>query len=320
MPLLDVKQLNVSLPSRGMTVLAVRNLDLEIHEGEAVALVGESGCGKSRTALSLLGLHEKTAEVSGSIRLGAEELIGQSQAAMSRLRGQQVAMIFQDALSALNPYLRVETQMTESLQHHAGIDHATARARALQMLDAVQLPDAARCLRAYPHQLSGGMRQRVLIAMALMCEPKLLVADEPTTALDVTVQAEIVQLLDQLRRDMNLALLFITHDLGLVAKLCDRVLVMYAGEIIEQADTAALFRDPRHPYTRALLSCMPRLDTPRGKLSAISGQPPRMVATPAACPFAPRCPDCFEPCRNAAPSLEPINDKRQVACFKESTS
>ena len=320
MALLEVKKLSVTLSSHNTIVLAVRDVNLHINEGEAVALVGESGCGKSRTAFSLLGLHENSAKITGSIMLGNQELLGQNHETLNALRGSQVAMIFQDALSALNPYLRIETQMIESLRHHAGVDHATARARALQMLDAVKLPQAARWLRAYPHQLSGGMRQRVLIAMALMCKPKLLVADEPTTALDVTVQADIIQLLDQLRRDMSLALLFITHDLGLVANLCDRVLVMYAGEIVEHASVDNLFSTPRHPYTQALLGCMPRLDTTRGKLPTISGQPPVLTTEPRACPFAPRCPACFEPCHESGPRLEAVSDNHQVACFREQAS
>jgi oligopeptide/dipeptide ABC transporter ATP-binding protein len=309
--LLRVRDLSVSFVNRERTVRAVENVSFDIRPGEVVGLVGESGCGKSVTSLAILGLLEKPAgRAAGSIRLGERELLGAPN--LRDIRGNRISMIFQDPLSSLNPYLRVEEQLGEVLELHLQLRGPAARARMLEILGQVGIPGEER-LRAYPHQLSGGMRQRVCIAMALLCNPELLIADEPTTMLDVTIQAQILQLLRSLQKQRQMSILFITHDLGVVSEICDRVVVMYAGRIVEQARKAEVLNTPLHPYTEALLKCTPRVDVPGGgSLHPIAGLPPRLSAQPLTeCAFAPRCPRVREGCRKGEPALESVPSERE---------
>ena len=266
-PLVRIAGLSVAFDGQP----ALRGVDLEVRRGEAVGLVGESGCGKSVTWLAALGLLPGTTRVSGSVRLGGEELLGAPLARLDRVRGRRVAMIFQDPASSLNPVHRIGKQVAEALRLHRGLAGAAVRAEAKRLLDQVGIPDAARRLDAFPHELSGGQNQRVMIAMALAGRPELLVADEPTTALDVTIQAQILELLQSLRRDTGMALVLITHDLGVVAETCGRVCVMYAGRMVEEAPAERLFSRPAHPYTQGLLAALPPMDGPRRRLAAIGG-------------------------------------------------
>jgi oligopeptide/dipeptide ABC transporter ATP-binding protein len=304
--LLRVRDLSVTFVNRERTVRAVDHVSFEVHPGEIVGLVGESGCGKSVTSLSILGLHEQPAgRVTGSIRLGERELVGASPAALREVRGNQV-----------NPYLRVEEQLAEVLELHLQLRGQAARARMLEILGQVGIPGEER-LRAYPHQLSGGMRQRICIAMALLCNPALLIADEPTTMLDVTIQAQILELLRSIRETRKMSILFITHDLGVVSEICDRVIVMYAGRVVEQARTAEVLQTPLHPYTEALLKSTPRVDVPGGgSLHPIGGLPPRLSAEKVdACVFAPRCPRVREGCTNGEPALTSAGGERLRRCI-----
>jgi peptide/nickel transport system ATP-binding protein len=306
---------------RGLTVgfdgaLALRGIDLDIMPGEAVGLVGESGCGKSVTWLAALGLLPGKARITGSVRLGGEEILGAQPAVLDRLRGGRVAMIFQDPASSLNPVHRIGRQITEALALHQGLRGAAARAEAKRLLDQVGIPDAARRLDAYPHELSGGQNQRVMIAMALAGRPELLVADEPTTALDVTIQAQILDLLQALRRETGMALVLISHDLGVVADTCERVAVMYAGRIVETASTGRLFAAPTHPYTQGLLGALPPIDGPRRPLAAIPGGVPEPWAMPPGCAFAPRCPHRVAACTAAMPAPVALGHNHSAACLR----
>jgi oligopeptide/dipeptide ABC transporter ATP-binding protein len=315
--LLRIRELSVTFTTRERTVRAVDGVSFDIRPGEVVGLVGESGCGKSVTSLSILGLHERpAASMAGSIRLGERELLGASRAELRKVRGNRVSMIFQDPLTSLNPYLRVEEQLAEVLELHLNLRGAPARARMLEILGQVGIPGEER-LRAYPHQLSGGMRQRICIAMALLCNPELLIADEPTTMLDVTIQAQILELLRSLRQERKMSILFITHDLGVVSEICDRVIVMYAGRIVEQARTADLLQTPLHPYTEALLRSTPRVDLPGGgSLHPIGGLPPRLSAAKVTeCTFVPRCPRAREGCRDGEPELSSAGGERLRRCI-----
>ena len=315
--LLRVRELSVSFVTRERTVRAVDHVSFDVRPGEVVGLVGESGCGKSVTSLSILGLHERPAgRVTGSIRLAGRELVGASPAELREVRGNRVSMIFQDPLTSLNPYLRVEEQLAEVLELHLQLRGPVARARMLEILSQVGIPGEER-LRAYPHQLSGGMRQRICIAMALLCNPALLIADEPTTMLDVTIQAQILELLRSLRSLRKMSILFITHDLGVVSEICDRVIVMYAGRIVEQARTAEVLNAPLHPYTEALLKSTPRVDVPGGgSLHPIGGLPPRLSAEKVdACTFAPRCPRVREGCTHGEPALTSAGGERLRRCI-----
>ncbi|MFM1989908.1 MAG: hypothetical protein RJA99_2865 [Pseudomonadota bacterium] len=321
MALLEIRDLQTRFRGRGSEpVRAVDGVSLTVDRGEIVALVGESGCGKTVTAFSILGLIPDPPGriVGGSIRFEGRELVGMPPAELTRLRGGSIAMIFQDPMTALNPTMTVGEQIAESVVAHAGIGRAAARARAIELLERVRVPDPARRVDEYPHRLSGGMRQRVMIAMALACEPKLLIADEPTTALDVTIQAQILELLRAIRRDSGTAILMITHDLGVVAEIADRVAVMYAGRKVEEAPVRALFEAPRHPYTRGLLGSLPGPDdpdgdAPRAPLREIPGLVPALDALPAGCAFAARCASADDGCRQRRPELEPAGDGA-VAC------
>ena len=295
-------------------VPALHGIDLDVMPGEAVGLVGESGCGKSVTWLAALGLLPGRASVTGSVTLAGTELLGAAPRVLDRVRGGRIAMIFQDPASSLNPVHRIGTQVAEAVALHQGVARGAARAEAKRLLDQVGMPDAARRMDAYPHELSGGQNQRVMIAMALAGRPELLVADEPTTALDVTIQAQILELLAELRRTTGMALVLISHDLGVVAETCERVAVMYAGRIVEEAPVETLFADPRHPYTQGLLGALPPIEGPRRPLASIPGGVPEPWAMPPGCAFAPRCPKHLAVCDVAPPALV-AREGRADACL-----
>ena len=306
MPLLSVEDLSVTFSRRGRRpVHAVDQVSFSVEAGATVGLVGESGCGKSVTSLAIMGLlPRRGATVGGAVRFDGRDLIGLAQSDLREVRGRDIAMVFQDPQTSLNPVLTVGRQVTEVLERHRGMTGADADREAASLLDQVGIPDPTRRLKDYPHQLSGGMRQRALIAMALACKPRLLIADEPTTALDVTIQAQILELLKQLVVDSGTALVMITHDLGVVAGLCDTVHVMYSGRIVESADRRALFAEPRHPYTTGLLASVPRLDAPRGvPLRPIPGSPRDTLPWSQGCAFAPRCTRRVDACTAGAPDL-----------------
>jgi oligopeptide transport system ATP-binding protein len=314
---LEVDRLSVRFAMPEGEVAAVSDLSFAIEEGESVGVVGESGAGKTQAFLSIMGLLAWNGRCAGSARFRGVELLGLRAKELNRIRGVRLAMIFQDPMTSLNPYLRISRQMTEVLIEHRGMSEADARAASLRLLDQVGIPDARRRFDLYPHEFSGGMRQRVMIAIALLCQPDLLIADEPTTALDVTVQAQILELLQRLRRELGMAIVLITHDLGAVAGLCERVMVMYAGRIVEQGPIEAIFEDPRHPYTLGLLRSMPRLDEGRvAELTAIPGQPPNLQALPEGCAFRDRCRYAFERCL-ARPELLGFGERRAKACHLE---
>ena len=304
-PLLTVDDLRVHFRTEEGSVRAVDGVSFDVRKGEVVAVVGESGCGKSVTAMSLLGLtRSPNAEITGQARMGDTELIGASDDELRSVRGNRIAMIFQDPMSSLNPVYRVGDQIVEQIQAHRDISDDDAMARAVELLKAVGIPGAEERVRAYPHEFSGGMRQRAMIAMGLSVEPELLIADEPTTALDVTIQAQIMRLLRNLNQERGLATILITHDLGVVAEIADRILVMYAGEVVESGTLEQIFYDPQHPYTWGLLGSVMRLDRERRtRLAQIKGQPPSLISLPEGCKFRPRCPHAFDRC-TAHPPLE----------------
>jgi len=306
---LEVKDLSVQFRTNDGAVYAVNHVDFELGRGQTLGIVGESGSGKSQTVLAMMGLLARNGSASGQVLHHGRNLLGLSPTALNAIRGDRIAMIFQDPMTSLNPYLTVERQMTEVLELHRGMGRRAARLRAIEALDAVKIPDARRRIDFYPHEFSGGMRQRVMIAMALLCEPELLIADEPTTALDATVQAQITVLLRELQRDFGTAILMITHDLGVVAGLCDDVMVMYGGRVMEHASADDIFHRPSHPYTRGLLAALPRLDDTSAKLVSIPGNPPNMNELPPGCPFSARCRYVQDRCVTTMPLLQ----RRDVA-------
>ncbi len=312
--LLDVNDLSVAFDTPDGQVHAVNGLSLSLEAGETLAVVGESGSGKTQLAFAMLGLLAKNGHATGSVRLNGDEILNLPERTLNRLRAEQVAMIFQDPMTSLNPYLRIGTQMAEVLQLHRGMSTGDAMTESAQMLDAVRIPDAAARLRMYPHEFSGGMRQRIMIAMALLCRPNLLIADEPTTALDVTVQAQIMDLLRDIRGEFGTAIILITHDLGIVAGAADRTMVMYGGRVMETGPTGPVFAKPAHPYTTGLLAAVPRLDIPQDSLSTIPGDPPDLTNLPKGCPFAPRCPLVRDRCHAEMPPLEQ-SGARARACW-----
>ena len=315
---LEVGDVRTRFHTRDGTVYAVNGISFDLGEGELLGVVGESGSGKSVTMMSLLGLLPMPpAEiVSGRARLEGEDLMGLGRQALRRVRGARVGFVFQDPMTSLNPVLTVGYQLAEPLRVHLGMSRREARQRAVELLERVGIPAAARRLDDFPHQFSGGMRQRVMIAIALACDPKVLIADEPTTALDVTIQAQILDLVKRLRRESGMAIIWITHDLGVMAGLADRIMVMYGGLVVERASARQLYKGPRHPYTRGLLGTLPRLDGTRAeRLASIPGQPPNLDRPPAACPFAPRCGHAFERCRAENPVLEQVAEGHEVACW-----
>jgi peptide/nickel transport system ATP-binding protein len=317
---LEVRGLRTSFATRSGLVNAVTGVDLRVERGEVLGLVGESGCGKSVTMLSVLGLINPPGRIeSGQILFGGEDLRGASDARLREIRGDRIAMIFQQPTSALNPVMDVGRQVGEVLEVHRAMKRSAARARALELLRMVGVPDPERRLKSYPHEISGGMAQRVMIAMALACEPELLIADEPTTALDVTIQAQILDLMRNLQRELGTAIVLITHDLGVVAEMCDRVAVMYAGEIVEQTDVRGLFANPRHPYTRGLIGAVPVPGEIRDELATIPGSVPNLIELPPACRFAPRCLTRTEVgnvlAERVHPELRPVDDEHLVRCW-----
>ncbi len=316
--LLEVKDLTISFPqAQGEPVVAVDGVSFRVSAGEVLALVGESGCGKSLTGLALPGLLPAAARLGATseIRFKGTDISRLSERELRNYRGRRIAMVFQDPLTSLNPVMRVGQQIIEAIQAHRQVGRAEARARAIELLSEVGIADPGERVDSYPHQLSGGMRQRVMIAIALAGEPDLLVADEPTTALDVTVQAQILELLDRLRAARGMAVLLITHDLGIVAGRADRVMVMYAGRMAETASTAALFAAPAHPYTRGLFASIPRLSGEGGRLPSIPGTVPRPDQWPTGCRFNPRCPVVIPICREQQPGLDAIASGHRVACW-----
>jgi peptide/nickel transport system ATP-binding protein len=315
-PLVSIAGLSVAFS--GVPVL--RGVDLALGKGEALGLVGESGSGKSVTWLAALGLLPRHAKVSGSVRLEGREILGAPAAALDQVRGGRMAMIFQDPASALNPVLTIRRQLCEALALHRDLQGNAVKAEARRLLDLVGIPDAGRRLEAYPHEFSGGQVQRIMIAMALAGNPDLLIADEPTTALDATIQAQILELLSTVRREFGMAMVLISHDLGVVAENCDRVAVMYAGRIVEEAPSNQLFADPFHPYAQGLIGALPPLDGPRRRLTAIPGTVPDPAKMPSGCAFAPRCTLAAESCGLAAPTLAPIANDRSVACIRAEAS
>jgi peptide/nickel transport system ATP-binding protein len=316
-PLLSVRDLRISLPTARGPAEALRGVSFTLARGETLGLIGESGCGKSLTALALMGLLPDAARTRGSIRFDGRELIGLPEPDWCRLRGDRIAMVFQEPMTALNPLHTVGRQIGESLRLHRGLGSAAARAEALRLLERVQLPQAARRLDAYPHQLSGGQRQRVVIAIALACGPELLVADEPTTALDVTIQREVLDLLAGLVADSGMALLLVSHDLAVMADRVRRLLVMYAGQVVESGPAAAVFARPAHPYAQGLLAARPRLGLARGtRLATIPGRVPELHEMPAGCAFAERCPRVMAACRAAPPAAVPAGPGREARCIR----
>ena len=319
--LLEVNDLSTHFFTPAGVVKAVNGVSFDLREGESLALVGESGCGKSITALSIMRLIPSPPGriVSGSVRFMGQDLLAHDEETMRSIRGNQIGMVFQEPMTSLNPVLTIGRQLSESVRVHLGWDAAAASARAVELLSLVGIPDAKRRLGAYPHEFSGGMRQRVMIAMALGCNPKLLIADEPTTALDVTIQAQILELIRQVQRDLGIAVILITHNLGVVARYVDRINVMYAGGIVERGELAEIFRAPRHPYTEGLLASVPRLDKPKGaRLVPIEGMPPDLGALPAGCAFHDRCGYVRERCLTDVPRLLPLPGApapHSVACW-----
>jgi oligopeptide/dipeptide ABC transporter ATP-binding protein len=317
--LLDVRGLTTVFDTGDGPLAAVNQVDLRIHPGETLGLVGESGCGKTMLAYSLLRLVPPPGRIAGGqVVFKGRDLLGLSDQEIRRVRGREIGLVFQEPGAALNPVMRVGDQVAEPLRVHLRLSRSEARARVVELLRNVSIADPERRIRDYPHEMSGGMKQRVLIAAAIACSPDLLIADEPTTALDVTVQAQVLRLLARLKEDYRLAMLLVSHDLGVVAENADRVAVMYAGRIVEEAPVGAIFRDPKHPYTRALLRSIPR---PRGnregsvRLSAIEGSVPNLARLPSGCAFASRCPVRFEPCTGDVPLLTEVAPEHRAACY-----
>lgn len=319
--LIDVKNLQVSFHTYAGEVKAVRGLDFHVNRGETLAFVGESGCGKSVTAKALMRLlPEESSEIKKDsvITFEGEDVMSMKGKRLTDLRGGDIAMIFQDPMTSLNPTLTIGMQVTEALKIHRGLKGDDAKREAIRLLELVQIPEAAKRLKSYPHELSGGMRQRVMIAMALSCSPKLLIADEPTTALDVTIQAQILDLIHDLKEQMHTAVILVTHDLGVVANFADRIQVMYAGDIIEEGTTDEIFYNARHPYTWALLNSIPKVhDTKNDDLRALGGTPPDLLLPLPGCPFAPRCSRAMEICKKMAPPASVHSETHRSWCWLE---
>lgn len=312
-PLLQIKNLTVTFKVQDGTVKAVNGISFKVYNGEIVGIVGESGSGKSQSMLAIMGLLAQNGITHGSVVFNGKELIGLKDNALNKIRGNEIAMVFQDPMTSLNPYLKISAQMTEILILHKQISYKQALAKSIEMLEKVKIPDAKNRIHLYPHEFSGGMRQRVMIAMMLLTSPKMLIADEPTTALDVTVQAQILELLKELRKELGMAIIFITHDMGVVANLCDRVNVMYGGGLMETATIDQIFNSPAHPYTQALLNSIPSIDEEVEKLLTIAGEPPNLLQLPDGCPFQNRCPSFTQDCVNNV-SLRRISSRHVSKC------
>lgn len=320
--ILKVENLKTYFNNDDGIVKAVDGVSFELHKGETLGIVGESGCGKSVSNLSVMKLIPSPPGkiMAGKALLAGENIFDMTSDEVRRLRGNRISMIFQDPMTSLNPFLRISTQMVETIRLHQGMDKKNAREKAVEMLQLVGIPNPGKRVVDYPHQFSGGMRQRVMIAMALSCNPEILIADEPTSALDVTIQAQILEIIKELTRKLGTAVIMITHDLGVVAGICDKINVMYAGKIVEEAPVDDLFHDPQHPYTRGLIKSVPRLDKPqKGRLFSIEGQPPNVIDLPDCCSFYPRCKQAMDICRKKYPPETAIGGGRRISCwlFKE---
>jgi len=317
MSLLDVTDLSVGFHMPGRDVQVVDRVSFTLEQGETLAIVGESGSGKTQTAFSMVGLLAENGFASGSVKFEGKELIGLRESELNKVRAEKIAMIFQDPMTSLNPYIRVIDQLVEVLVQHKGMTRQAAETESIRMLEAVKLPDGKNIARRFPHECSGGMRQRIMIAMALLCRPKLLIADEPTTALDVTVQAQMLELFQSLTSEFGTALIMITHDLGVVAGLADKMMVMYAGRAVEKGTVDELFYDPRHPYTLGLLTSTPHVEERSRRLNPITGSPPNIEHLPRGCTFHPRCAFRFEQCFAQIPQLREFEPGRSKACHYE---
>ncbi|MEK5520392.1 ABC transporter ATP-binding protein [Heyndrickxia sp. FSL W8-0423] len=315
--LLKISDLKTHFFSEKGVVKAVDGVTITVNKGETVGIVGESGCGKSVTSLSIMRLLKDTPGkiVDGEISFEGKDLTGLSEKAMRSIRGNEIAMIFQEPMTSLNPVYKIGRQLVESIRLHMKKDAHAAKEHAIKMLELVGIPRAREIMKEYPHQLSGGMRQRVMIAMAMSCNPKLLIADEPTTALDVTIQAQILDLMRKLREESDSSILLITHDLGVVAEMCDRVVIMYAGKVVEESDVNTIFENPKHPYTRGLLGSIPKLGMKIDRLQSIAGNVPAPEEMPKGCKFAPRCPFAMDKCREKEPQLRKVNENHTTRCW-----
>ncbi|KYG95279.1 MULTISPECIES: ABC transporter ATP-binding protein [Paenibacillus] len=315
--LLEVTNLRTEFKTAAGTIRAVDGVDLSVGKGETLGIVGESGCGKSITSLSIMQLLPKGLGkvAAGEVRFNGENMLDFSERKMRSIRGNEMAMIFQEPMTSLNPVFKIGKQIAESARYHHGVSKHKAKDMAVEMLTKVGIPRPEKVAASYPHELSGGMRQRVMIAMAMVCNPKLLIADEPTTALDVTIQAQILDLMRELQKSEGTSILMITHDLGVVAEMCDRVVIMYAGQVVEETDVKTLFKDPKHPYTQSLLASLPQLNSDQERLASIPGQVPNPLDMPKGCRFAPRCQFAKEICRAEAPELTEVEPGHKSRCL-----